>query len=124
MTTRRRTTDASKKAAHRIRDRHPGPDRAAAPPDPAPAPATGTGQRALRAAGQLLDAQRALVKRSMRVLTPLSAFEDVFDQRVAAALLRLGWPAPGEVQALRAQVAELQRQPDAVGRKPKGRPPR
>lgn len=34
-------------------------------------------------------------------------FEDVFDQRVATALQRLGMPAAGEVQALRDEVARL-----------------
>lgn len=34
-------------------------------------------------------------------------FEDVFDQRVATALQRLGIPGAGEVQALRDEVAQL-----------------
>ena len=34
-------------------------------------------------------------------------FEDVFDQRVATALERLGMPAAQEVQALRDEVAQL-----------------
>ncbi len=35
-------------------------------------------------------------------------FEDVFDQRVAGALQRLGWPGPDDVAALRAEIAQLQ----------------
>ncbi len=34
-------------------------------------------------------------------------FEDVFDQRVAGALQRLGWPGPDDVAALRAEIAQL-----------------
>ena len=34
-------------------------------------------------------------------------FEDVFDQRVAGALQRLGWSGPQEVAALRAEVERL-----------------
>jgi hypothetical protein len=34
-------------------------------------------------------------------------FEDVFDQRVATAMQRLGMPGPAEVQALRDEVAQL-----------------
>ncbi|MET3444347.1 hypothetical protein ABIC94_005157 [Variovorax paradoxus] len=37
----------------------------------------------------------------------LRKFEDVFDQRVATALQRLGMPAAEEVQALREEVAQL-----------------
>ncbi|MEJ1167064.1 phasin family protein [Variovorax sp. CCNWLW186] len=37
----------------------------------------------------------------------LRKFEDVFDQRVATALERLGMPSAQEVQALRAEVAQL-----------------
>lgn len=37
----------------------------------------------------------------------LRKFEDVFDQRVATALERLGMPSAQEVQALRAEVARL-----------------
>jgi hypothetical protein len=37
----------------------------------------------------------------------LRKFEDVFDQRVATALDRLGMPSAQEVQALRAEVARL-----------------
>jgi hypothetical protein len=34
-------------------------------------------------------------------------FEDVFDQRVATAMQRLGMPGPAEVQALRDEIAQL-----------------
>ena len=37
----------------------------------------------------------------------LRKFEDVFDQRVATALQRLGMPSAEEVQALREEVARL-----------------
>lgn len=96
----------------------------AAPSAPVPAPDTGAGQRAMRAAGQLLDAQRSLLNKGLRVLTPLPAFEDVFDQRVAAALRRLGLPDPEEVARLREQVQDLQRRLDALEPKPRGRPRR
>ena len=31
----------------------------------------------------------------------------MFDQRVAGALQRLGWPGPDDVAALRAEIAQL-----------------
>ncbi len=40
----------------------------------------------------------------------LRKFEDVFDQRVAAALQRLGWPSAEELQALRDEVQQLRSQ--------------
>jgi ribosomal protein S19E (S16A) len=86
-----------------------------------PAPEPGAGQRALRAAGQLLDAQKSLLNKSLRVLTPMPAFEDVFDQRVAAALRRLGLTDPAEVGRLREQVQDLRRRVDALASKPRGR---
>ncbi|MDE2397930.1 MAG: phasin family protein [Burkholderiales bacterium] len=100
------------------------PQPKAAPPRPEPAPEGGAGQRALRAAGQLLDAQKSLLNKGLRALTPLPAFEDVFDQRVAAALKRLGLPDPQELARLREQVQDLQRRVDALAPKPRGRPPR
>ncbi|MEB0057883.1 phasin family protein [Variovorax sp. LG9.2] len=42
-------------------------------------------------------------------------FEDVFDQRVATALQRLGMPTLQEVQALRDEVRELREQLDRIG---------
>lgn len=95
-----------------------------APEQPEPAPEPGAGQRALRAAGQLLDARKSLLNKGLRVLGPLPAFEDVFDQRVAAALKRLGFPDPEEIARLREQVQNLQRQVDAITPKPRGRPHR
>ncbi len=41
-------------------------------------------------------------------------FEDVFDQRVATALQRLGMPTLHEVQALRDEVRELREQLDRI----------
>ena len=41
-------------------------------------------------------------------------FEDVFDQRVATALQRLGMPTMQEVQALRDEVRELRAQLDRI----------
>ena len=38
----------------------------------------------------------------------LRKFEDVFDQRVAAALRRMGWAGPEQFQALQQQVEQLQ----------------
>ena len=83
--------------------------RTAATVAPAPEAEAGASRRALRAAGQLIDVQKSLLNKGLRALTPLPAFEDVFDQRVAAALQRLGFPRPDELEQLRKQVAELQR---------------
>lgn len=93
----------------------------AAPPATEPAPEPGAGQRALRAAGHLLDAQKSLLNKGLRVLTPLPAFEDVFDQRVAAALGRLGLPDAQAVAQLRQQVQELQRRLDELAPQPRAR---
>lgn len=93
----------------------------AAPASPEPVPEAGAGQRALRAAGQLLDVQKTLLNKGLRALTPLPAFEDVFDQRVAAALKRLGYPDPEELGRLRAQVEALQGRLDGTAPKPRGR---
>ncbi|MDM0066265.1 phasin family protein [Variovorax sp. J31P207] len=41
-------------------------------------------------------------------------FEDVFDQRVASALQRLGMPSAEELQALRDEVRQLREQLDAA----------
>ena len=41
-------------------------------------------------------------------------FEDVFDQRVASALERLGMPSVAEIQALRDEVKQLREQLDAA----------
>ena len=47
----------------------------------------------------------------------LRKFEDVFDQRVATALQRLGLPSAQELQALRDEVQQLRAQLDALQRK-------
>lgn len=44
----------------------------------------------------------------------LRKFEDVFDQRVATALQRLGMPSAVELQALRDEVQQLRAQRDAA----------
>lgn len=44
----------------------------------------------------------------------LRKFEDVFDQRVAAALQRLGLPSAQELQALRDEVQQLRARLDAA----------
>ena len=43
-------------------------------------------------------------------------FEDVFDQRVAAALRRMGWAGPEQFQALQQQVEQLQAELDRLRR--------
>ena len=91
-------------------------------PDPTgPAAEGGARQRALQAAGQLLDARQALLNKGLRALTPLPAFEDVLDQRVAAALRRLGFPDAVELARMREQITDLQQRLEALGPVPKGR---
>ncbi len=48
-------------------------------------------------------------------------FEDVFDQRVATALERLGMPAPREIETLREEVRQLRAQLDALAGAQQGR---
>ena len=69
----------------------------------------------------MLDARKSLLNKGLRALTPLPAFEDVLDQRIAAALRRLGDPDPAEIARLREQVTELQQRLEALGPVPKGR---
>ena len=88
------------------------------PPDKPRSPS----QQALRAAEQLIDVQKTLLNKGLRALTPLSAFEEVFDQRVAAALQRLGYADPAEVARLREQVADLQRRLDLLDTPPAAAP--
>ncbi|WP_399683150.1 phasin family protein [Xenophilus sp.] len=53
----------------------------------------------------------------------LRKFEDVFDQRVAAALERLGMPTRDELQALRAQLDAVLAQLERLGAAPPAGPP-
>ena len=94
------------------------PRRSPKPQEPA---LDGGARRALQAAEHLLDARKSLLNKGLRALTPLPAFEDVLDQRIAAALRRLGYPDPAEVARLREQVTELQQRLEALGPVPKGR---
>lgn len=144
--TPRATGAARKKAAT-------APRRKAAPAGPAAADAAGA-QGLLRAGLKALGSMRDdVVKRQTHVLESLLGmrraedggapstlahldpfgglrkFEDVFDQRVAAALERLGLPSAArwqalqeEVVALRAELARLQPAADAPA--PSGRKPR
>ncbi|MCA0244863.1 MAG: phasin family protein [Proteobacteria bacterium] len=51
----------------------------------------------------------------------MPAFEDVLDQRVAAALRRLGFPDAVELARMREQITDLQQRLEALGPAPKGR---
>ena len=65
----------------------------------------------------MLDARQSLLNKGLRALTPLPAFEDVLDQRVAAALRRLGFPDAVELARMREQITDLQQRleaPDSV----------
>lgn len=85
---------------------------------PSEAPPT-SANPALRAAEQILDVQKSLLHAGLRALRleagptpgkgpwPLTSLEEVFDQRVAAALQRLGIPE---------QLERLQQQIDALKR--------
>jgi hypothetical protein len=105
----RKTPAAKKKAA-------PAAKKPAAPP--------GKAEGLLRAGLKALDTVRHdVAKRQANVIEGLLGigqgkvpgldgfgirkFEDVFDQRVATALQRLGMPGADEVQALRDEVAQL-----------------
>jgi hypothetical protein len=48
----------------------------------------------------------------------LRKFEDVFDQRIAAALQRMGMPSTEELQALRREVEELRRELEQLKPRP------
>ena len=69
----------------------------------------------------MLDARQSLLNKGLRALTPLPAFEDVLDQRVAAALRRLGFPDAVELARMREQITDLQQRLEALGPAPKGR---
>ena len=73
-----------------------------------------------------LASKKAAATRGLPALDlGLRKFEDVFDQRVAAALQRLGLPSAREVQALREQVHELLERIELLeGRKAPARPKR
>ena len=48
-------------------------------------------------------------------------FEDVFDQRVAGALQRLGWPTADDVAALHAEIEQLKAEVAALRQAPASR---
>jgi len=88
-----------------------------------PATRTGGAEGLLRAGLKALgNVRNDVVKRQTNVIEGLLGihktdapfgirkFEDVFDQRVATALQRLGMPTAEEVQALRDEVRQLQEQ--------------
>lgn len=92
-----------------------GQDRAGEEADSTPH--EGSGSSALHTAGQLLGGvQKSLLNKGLKALSPLSAFEEVFDQRVAAALARLDMPPPAELALLREQIDELTKRLDALSR--------
>ena len=104
----------------------PAPAPAPAPVEPAPAagglPSTEellrAGLKAFRLENLLGLGQQAKAPRAEAPAPGLGfpslysfgfrKFEDVFDQRVAGALQRLGWPGPDDVAALRAEIAQLE----------------
>lgn len=115
-----RKTSASKTPAVK----KPAPRKAASASTKAPEP--GKAEGLLRAGLKALDNVRNdVAKRQANVIEGLLGighgkvpglgldsfgirkFEDVFDQRVATALQRLGMPGADEVQALRDEVARL-----------------
>lgn len=129
-----RKTTASRKTAPR--------KKAAATPDPA-AQGTGSAKGLLRAGLQALGNVRDdVVKHQTNVIETLLGmpksgdaggrsaavrgfpaldiglrkFEDVFDQRVASAMQRLGLPTAQEVQSLRDQVRVLQERVEQLER--------
>ena len=86
------------------------------------------GNAVVRAAEQVLGVQKSLLHAGLRALRieagetpgkgpwPLSSLEEVFDQRVASALQRLGLPDPSLLARLCEQVEQLQRQLDDLGK--------
>jgi hypothetical protein len=75
---------------------------------------------ALRAAKQIIEAQKMLLHAGLRVLrverepaspqaAPPASMEEVFDRRVASALQRLGMPDAGELTRLAHRVKSLER---------------
>lgn len=93
---------------------------AAAPPAPASAPVSTSmfdaGMQALARARKQAESGPAKVVASLIDPFGFRKLEDVFDQRVAAALERLGWPNPQqlaalleEVETLRQRVAKLEK---------------
>lgn len=74
-----------------------------------------------RVAGQIIDAQKGLIQAGLRAVMGkpetsdagkpgswrLGSLEDVFDQRIAAALQRIGIPTVQQVKALTEQIERL-----------------
>jgi Poly(hydroxyalcanoate) granule associated protein (phasin) len=82
------------------------------------------------AAGQLIDAQKGMLQAGLRAVMgrsdpnepgksswPLGSLEDVFDQRIAAALRRLGMPSATELAALTRRLEEAIERMDGLDKK-------
>lgn len=109
----------AKKATGPRRKPAPKPAAAARPAEAAPPPAASKLQASLQALAQARKhAESGPAKVVASLIDPFGfrKFEDVFDQRVASALERLGMPAPDvlillmeEVEALRQRVEQLEK---------------
>ena len=108
--------------------RRPGTKSPAQEREPAAGDGAGAPHVALRAAKQIIEAQKRLLHAGLRVLrvereaaspevTPPASMEEVFDRRVASALQRLGMPDAGELARLAKRVESLERHLATMGRK-------
>jgi hypothetical protein len=96
----------------------------------APSPAAVAPGPAARVAGKILNTQRALIQASLRAVMPkgqpsktgatpwrFTSLEDVFDQRIAAALERLGVPTSDQFEVLTARLDQAIKRLDALDTK-------
>jgi diacylglycerol kinase family enzyme len=136
MTTGAKTASGRKARAVASRAR-----QRAASPGPMPAPAGGpevvavkrSPNAAIRAAAQIIEAQKMLLNAGLRVLRierepaapaapPAASMEEVFDRRVASALQRLGMPETVDLARLAERLDALERRLGAKPGKPRRKP--
>lgn len=115
---------AAAKQKRPARPRRAAPENSIPPADVEESPFGSAG----RFAGHLIDSQKNLLKAGLRALKgdtkagsrgawPLVTLEEVFDQRVAAALERLGVPTAAQLAQLADRVEKLTRRVEALSRK-------
>lgn len=130
-------TASGRKAASKAgsaRKRAASPEPTQAPADaPEAVAATRSPNAAIRAAAQIIEAQKMLLRAGLRVLrverepaaraSPAPAsMEEVFDRRVADALQRLGMPETIDLARLGERLDALERRLDAGPPKPRRKP--
>jgi Poly(hydroxyalcanoate) granule associated protein (phasin) len=118
---------AARKAAAKL-SAAPAPKATPAQPATPASAAQRSGNPALRAAAQIVAAQKMLLQAGLRVLRvdrepatpdlpPPASMEEVFDRRVASALQRLGMPDAADLARLAERLEAMDRRLEAIQRK-------